>query len=81
MVITSDANIIVSDQRHYPVRPAPPGNTVLMREDAVRRHYSCEQAPLDKMTPGDHSGNRYTSNQFLQYADDYQLGRLIDLYV
>ena len=80
MVITSDANIIVSDQRHYPVRPVMPGNTVVVREDAVRHHYSYEQAPLAKRTSGDNSGNRYTSNQFLQYADDYQIGRLIDLY-
>ncbi|MDX1707343.1 MAG: hypothetical protein R3274_02010 [Desulfobacterales bacterium] len=80
MVITSAANIIVSDQRHYPVRPVTPANTAVSGENPVRRYDRYERAPLAKTTPGNHSDNRYTSNQFLQYADDYHIGRLIDLY-
>lgn len=80
MVITSDANLIDYDQRHHPVQPYLPESTMMPQEDAVRHYYRYEQTPLDKMTTTSHTANRYNSSQFLHYADDYQIGRVIDLY-
>lgn len=80
MVITSDANLIAYDQRHHPLQPFLPENAGLMAENLVQHHYCHEQMPLDKMTAADHNANRYDSHQFLYYAGDYQIGRLIDLY-
>ena len=80
MVITSDANLIVYDQRHHPVQPFLPENATMPQKHTLRHYYRNEQTPLDKMTIASHNANRYNGNQFLHYADDYQIGRLIDLY-
>jgi hypothetical protein len=80
MVITSDANLIVYHQGHHQVQPFLPNNTVMPPQGSVRHFHPYEQTPSDKMTTASQNANRYNSSQFLHYADDYQIGCLIDLY-
>jgi hypothetical protein len=80
MVITSDANIIVYHQGHHPAQPFLPESTVMPPENSIRHYDDYEQTPLDKTTTASHNANRYNNSQFLHYAEDYQIGRLIDLY-
>ncbi|MGD2022040.1 MAG: hypothetical protein PVI49_04275 [Desulfobacterales bacterium] len=49
-------------------------------ENSIRHYDNYEQTPLDKTTTASHNANRYNNSQFLHYAEDYQIGRLIDLY-
>jgi hypothetical protein len=51
-----------------------------MTQDSIEHHYHFKRPPLDKMTTANPIGNQYNSNQCLHFADDYQVGRLIDLY-
>jgi hypothetical protein len=82
MVISSSANLIPFDDRHYPVQPLMQEDTVLMTRDSIERHYRFQKPPSDRMTAGHlgNFGNRYDSNRCLQYADDYQVGHQIDVY-
>ena len=80
MVISSNTNLIPCDQRHYPVQPYVPKDTIMMIQDSVAHHYRFKRSPADKMTAAIPIGNQYDSHQCLHFADDYQVGRLVDLY-
>ena len=82
MDISSNANLIPYEDRRYPVQHLMQEGTDLMTRDSIERHYGFQKPPSDRMAV-DHLGNfgnRYDSNRCLQYADDYQLGHLIDVY-
>jgi hypothetical protein len=82
MVISSNANLIPYEDRRYPVQHIMQEGTVLMTRDSIERRYRFQKPPSDRMAAG-HLGNfdnRYDSNRCLQYADDYQVGHLLDVY-
>jgi hypothetical protein len=82
MVISSNANLIPYENRRYPVQHLMQEGTVLMTRDTIERHYRFQKPSSNRMAAS-HLGNfsnRYDSNRCLQYADDDQVGHLIDVY-
>ena len=83
MVISSNANLIPYEQRHYPAQPIVADKAVAMTRDSIDHYYRYHKPPSDKMTVARQicdCGNRYDSSQCLHYADDYQIGHLVDIY-
>ena len=82
MVISSNANLIPYEDCRYPVQHLMQEGADLMTPDSIERHYRFQKPPSDRIAAGHvgNFGNRYDSNRCLQYADDYQVGHLIDVY-
>ena len=82
MVISSNAYLIAHEERRYPVQHLMQEGTDLMTRDSIEPQDRFQKPPSDRMAAGHlgNFGNRYDSNRRLQYADDYQVGHLIDVY-
>ena len=83
MVISSQTNLIPYDRGQYPMLPQRLEDSLVISEDRVERHHRFQGPPTAKITATDSEGiygNRYDSNQCWQYANDYQVGKRIDIY-
>ena len=84
MVSSTRANLIPYDRGQYAMLPLRPDDSLVRSEDMVERHYRFQRPLTAKVTAADPLGtysNRYDSHLCWQYADDYQVGERIDLYV
>ncbi len=83
MDVSATTHLIPYSERHYPVQPYALEKTAVMRRsgrDSIGRHDRFQQPHGAYDNRLRFSGNRYDSTQCLHYADDFQVGRRVDLY-
>lgn len=83
MDVSANTNLIPYSQRQYPVQAYIPEKTAVMTRsvwDSIEHHNRPKQPHEADAIHLHYCGNRYDSTQCLHYADDYQVGRRIDLY-
>jgi hypothetical protein len=86
MVISSDYNLILYPDHHYPIKPYISENALVNQhsgQESIKRQNRFGQPSSTFKTGVSHFDmphSRYDASQCLQYSDAHQVGRLLDIY-
>jgi hypothetical protein len=80
MDVSADTNLIPPRLRQYPVQSFVPEKAIVVKRDSIERQYRFQQPHGADAIHRRYDGNRYDATRCLQFPDDYQVGRLVDVY-
>ena len=86
MVVSSNYNLIPYPDHHYPIQPYISDNAMARQhhgQESVERHDRFQRPPAEFKAGDilfDIPDSGYDISRCLHYCDEYQVGRLIDIY-